>query len=56
MKVEIKRDTIVRFGKGSVIEVADEEGKRLISLGNAAEVKEKPKPKKKETKKKKAAE
>lgn len=51
MKVEIKRDTIVRFGKGSVIEVADEEGKRLISFGNAAEVKEEPKPKKKTTKK-----
>lgn len=54
MKVKIKRDTIVRFGKGSVIEVTDKEGKRLISFGNAEKVKETPK--KKETKKKKAAE
>lgn len=57
MKVKIKRDTIVRFAGGSVIDVADEEGKRLISLGNAEEVKaekpaeEKPKAKKKKTKK-----
>lgn len=46
MKVEILRDTIVRFPAGSVIEVADAEGKRLISFGNAAEVKPEKKSKK----------
>lgn len=52
MKIQIKRDALVCFGAGSVIEVPDEEGRRLISLNNAAEIKEEPK---KETKKKKAA-
>ena len=41
MKVEIKRDTIVRFSKGAVVEVSEAEGKRLIAFGNAAEVEEK---------------
>lgn len=37
-KVEILRDTIVRFGKGVVIEVSDEEAARLAAFGNAKEV------------------
>lgn len=47
MKIKILSDTIVRFPAGSVIDVAGDEGKRLIALGNAAEVKEKPKKKEK---------
>lgn len=47
MKVKVLRDTIVRFPAGSVLDVTGEEGKRLIALGNAAEVKEKPKKKEK---------
>ena len=35
MKVELKRDTIVRFPKGTVLEVSDEEAARLIAFGNA---------------------
>lgn len=40
MKVELKRDTIVRFAKGTVLEVSDVEASRLIALGNAAKVEE----------------
>lgn len=47
MKVKLTRDTIVRFPAGTVIDVTGEEGKRLIALGNAGEVKEKPKKKEK---------
>lgn len=39
MTVEILHDTIVRFAEGSVIEVSDEEGKRLIAFKNAKECK-----------------
>lgn len=39
MKVKVLRDTIVRFPAGTVLDVTGEEGKRLIALGNAAEVK-----------------
>lgn len=35
MKVEITRDTIVRVKKGAVIDVSEEEAKRLISFKNA---------------------
>ena len=50
MKVEILRDTIVRFPAGAVIDVADDEGARLISFGNAAKVKPAEKPAKKSKK------
>lgn len=38
-KVEILRDTVVRFGKGSIVEVSDEEAARLAIFGNAKEAK-----------------
>lgn len=51
MKVELKRDTVVRFSKGTVLEVSEEEASRLIAFGNAVAVKEpKPETKKTETK------
>lgn len=49
MTIELLRDTVVRFPKGAVIEVSDEEAKRLASLGNAkavAKEEKKPAPKK----------
>lgn len=49
MKVELKRDTIVRFSKGAVLEVSEEEASRLIAFGNAVAV-EKEEPKKAESK------
>lgn len=55
MTVKLLHDTVVRFPAGSVLEVSDEEGKRLMSFGNAkeekAEVKAE-KPEKKPAKKK----
>lgn len=54
MTIELLRDTVVRFPKGAVIEVSDEEAKRLASLGNAkAVVKEEKKPAPKKAAKKK---
>lgn len=47
MRIKLIHDTYVRFPKDSILEVTDEEGKRLIAFGNA----EKAEPKK--TKKKK---
>lgn len=44
MKVEILHDSLVKFPKGAVIEVSDEEAKRLASLGNAKVVIEEKKP------------
>lgn len=38
MKVELKHDTIVRFPKGTVLEVSEEEAHRLIAFGNAVMV------------------
>lgn len=35
MKVKITRDTIVRMPAGTVVDVPDDEGKRLIAFGNA---------------------
>lgn len=35
MTVELTRDTIVRFPAGTILEVSEEEAKRLESLGNA---------------------
>lgn len=40
MKIELKRDTIVRFSKGTVLEVSEKEASRLIAFGNAVAVKE----------------
>ena len=40
MKVELLRDTVVHFAKGSVLEVSDKEASRLIAFNNAVEVKE----------------
>lgn len=49
MKVELTNDTIVRFAKGTVLEVSEEEASRLIAFNNAVKVEEKKaaKPKKK---------
>lgn len=41
MRVELTKDTIVRFEKGTVLTVSDAEGKRLIAFNNAVEVSEK---------------
>ncbi len=40
MKVKLTNDTFVRFAKGSVLEVSNEEASRLIALNNAVKVKE----------------
>jgi hypothetical protein len=40
-KVELLRDTVVRFAKGTVLEVSDEEASRLIAFNNAVRVAEK---------------
>lgn len=41
MKVELLRDTVVRFAKGTVLEVSAEEASRLIAFKNAVRVEEK---------------
>lgn len=46
MIIELTRDTAVRLSKGTVIEVSDDEGNRLIAFHSAKKAK-------KETKKKK---
>lgn len=45
MKIKLKHDTIVRFPKDTVLDVSEEEAKRLIAFGNAEKVEEKPKKK-----------
>ena len=55
MKVQLTHDTAVRFAKGAVLEVSNEEASRLIAFNNAVEVKAKAekaeaKPAKKKTK------
>ena len=35
MFIRLKRDTIVRFNRGTVLEVSDAEASRLIAFGNA---------------------
>ena len=54
MKVKLTNDTIVRFAKGTVLEVSKEEASRLIAFNNAVKVEEKKAEAKtaKETKKK----
>ena len=49
MKVKLTNDTLVRFEKGHVLEVSEEEASRLIAFNNAEAVEE---PKKKTAKKK----
>lgn len=41
MTVKLTRDTVVRFAKGTVLEVSDEEASRLFAFNNAVEVKAK---------------
>lgn len=43
MIIELTRDTSVRLSKGTVIEVSDDEGKRLIAFHNAKKAKTKKK-------------
>lgn len=55
MKIQLTHDTAVRFAKGTVLEVSNEEASRLIAFNNAVEVKAKAekaeaKPAKKKTK------
>ncbi len=52
MKVKLTNDTIVRFAKGSVLEVSDTEASRLIALNNAVKVEEKAEAKPTKAKKK----
>lgn len=49
MKIKLTRDTIVRHKGGEILEVSEEEGRRLIAFGLASAHEEKPK---KTTKKK----
>lgn len=51
MKIKLTHDTIVRFPAGSVLEVSEEEAKRLMAFSNAVPAEaekpaEKPKAKK----------
>lgn len=39
MKVKLTNDTIVRFAKGTVLEVSEQEASRLIAFNNAVAVK-----------------
>lgn len=41
MKIKLTNDTAVRFAEGTVLEVTEEEAKRLIAFNNAVEVKPK---------------
>ena len=52
MKVKLTHDTVVRFAKGTVLEVSEQEASRLIAFNNAVEVKEKAEAKPAKTKKK----
>lgn len=45
MKIELTKDAAVRFAKGTVLEVTEEEARRLMMLRNAKEVAEKKKKK-----------
>lgn len=46
MDIKLTQDTIVRYEAGTALVVSEEEGKRLIGLGVAEEVKPKKKAKK----------
>ena len=41
MKVKLTHDTVVRFAKDTVLEVSDQEAKRLVAFKLAEEVKAK---------------
>ena len=41
MKVKLTRDTVVRFAKGAVLEVSEQEASRLFAFHNAVKVEEK---------------
>lgn len=41
MKIRLTRDTVVRFAKGTVLEVSEEEALRLFALNNAVRAEEK---------------
>ena len=41
MKVKLTNNTVVRFAKGTVLEVSDQEASRLIAFNNAVKVEEK---------------
>ena len=41
MKVKLTNNTAVRFAKGTVLEVSDQEASRLIAFNNAVKVEEK---------------
>ena len=41
MIVTVNKDTVVRVKKGTVLDLPEEEAKRLFALGNAEPVKEK---------------
>lgn len=41
MKIKLTNDTVVRFVKGTVLEVSDQEASRLIAFNNAVKVEEK---------------
>lgn len=41
MKIELLHDTTVRFAKGTILEVSDQEASRLIAFNNAVKVEEK---------------
>ena len=41
MKVKLTNDTVVRFAKGTVLEVSYQEASRLIAFNNAVKVEEK---------------
>ena len=57
MKVKLTNDTVVRFAKGSILEVSDQEASRLIAFNNAVEVEKKAEAKPaKKSKAKKSAE
>lgn len=47
MRVEILRDAFVKFPKGAVVEVSEEEARRLIAFGNAKEAQQEKKTRKK---------
>lgn len=47
MKIKLTRDTIVRHKGGEILEVSNEEGRRLIAFGLASEAEDQPKKTKK---------
>jgi len=52
MKIELTHDTSVRYPKGTILDLPEEEAKRLMCFNNAVAVEEEAKPKKATTRKK----